>query len=152
MARVEGWHTLATTMSRTLQDVLARDLPTLDAREGTGITGAVKVSMNDGTINGRFKKRKTGLTEDGSGPQYSSQWSKRRWQHHWNTPMTFAIDSQRSLQVTKIWLIPLPRQLGLWRDWRTRGWTSLYWNWRFCNRGRFVTWRNMWGLKQLLHN
>lgn len=88
-------------MSCTLQDVLARELPTLEAREGTGITGAVKVSMNDGTINGRFKKMKTGLIEDGSGPQCSSQWSKRRWQHHWNTPMVIAIDSQRSLQVTK---------------------------------------------------
>lgn len=79
----------------------------LDAREGTGITGAVKVSINDGTVNGRFKKIKTGLTEDGSGPQYSSQWSKQRWQHHWNRP-------QWQLEVIasdKIWLIPLPRQL-----------------------------------------
>ena len=83
----------------------------LDAREGTGITGAVKVSINDGTVNGRFKKMKTGLTEDGSGPQYSSQWSKQRWQHHWNRP-------QWQLEVIasdKMWLIPLPRQLGLWR-------------------------------------
>ena len=60
-----------------------------------------RVSVNDGTVNGRFKKMKTGLTEDGSGPQYSSQWSKQRLQHHWNTPMAIAIDSQRSLQVTK---------------------------------------------------
>ena len=99
-------------MPHTLQDVLARELPTLDAREGTGITGAVKVSINDGTVNGRFKKMKTGLTADGSGPQYSSQWSKQRWQHHWNRP-------QWQLEVIasdKIWLIPLPRQLGLWRD------------------------------------
>ena len=57
-------------MPPTLQDVLARELPTLDAREGKGITGAVKVSINDGTVNGRFKKMKTGLTEDNlrSGP------------------------------------------------------------------------------------